>query len=150
LLDRAAGAAAAASLLFSLILAVTQVVLRNVTQIGLPWIDHVLRHLVLYVALFGAVAAVRAGRHIRLDVMSSLFPSAGKHFVRSMDLAAAIVCGLLAVAAARFGMVEWSSAAPGARWIAALPLILPAGFAMVSLAFLFHAVAPRADTASQK
>jgi TRAP-type C4-dicarboxylate transport system permease small subunit len=128
--------------LLGLILAVTQLVLRNVAQVGLPWIDHLLRHLVLYVALFGAVVACRPGRHIRLDVVGALAPAASAHLGRLFDCIAAVVCALLAVAAARFWLVEWSSAPPGMRWIAVLPVILPVGFALIALAFLLRAMAP--------
>ncbi len=120
----------------------TQVVLRNVAQIGLPWIDHLLRHLVLYVALFGAILACRPGRHIRLDVVGALAPAASARLGRLFDFMAAVVCALFAFAAARFWLVELSSAPPGTRWIAVLPVILPAGFGLLALAFLLRAIAP--------
>lgn len=141
-LDRVARFGAATSLLLSLILAVTQVVLRNVAQVGIPWIDHVLRHLVLYVALFGAVLACRADRHIRLDVLRTFAPAASARLSRVFDFATAGVCALLAFAAARFWLVEWANASPGMRWIALLPVILPIGFALLALAFLLRAIAP--------
>lgn len=106
-----------------------------------------LRHLVLYVALFGAVLACRAGRHIRLDVMPTLAPRVWARITRACDLATAVVCALLAVAAARFWLVEWANAPPGTRWIALLPVILPVGFAALALAFLLRAIAPPEEAA---
>ena len=52
------------------ILAVTQIAYRNVAGGGLAWIDPLLRMLVLWVALSGAVIASRTDNHIRIDLFA--------------------------------------------------------------------------------
>ncbi|MBD3163147.1 MAG: TRAP transporter small permease subunit, partial [Candidatus Eisenbacteria bacterium] len=51
-----------------------QVVLRNFFQIGLLWIDPLVRTLLLWVAFLGAFAAAGRARHIRIDVLGRLLP----------------------------------------------------------------------------
>lgn len=150
IVDRIALIGAAASLLLALSLALAQIVLRNAAQIGLPWIDHLLRYLVLYVAMFGAVLACHRGRHIRIGIVSNLPAHTAGSLMRLFDMATAGVCGLLCVAAYRFWISEWTHATPGSEWVAALAVILPAGFAMLSAAFVLRAACPPmpdADTA---
>ena len=45
-----------------ILLASTQIVLRNVFSLGYPWVDGLIRLLVLWLALLGAIAASRARR----------------------------------------------------------------------------------------
>ena len=49
-----------------LLLAFLQVVLRNLWGLGLPWVDILLRHVVLWLAIVGASLATRMKRHIRI------------------------------------------------------------------------------------
>lgn len=142
IVDRIARIGAAASLLLALTLALTQIVLRNAAQIGLPWIDHLLRYLVLYVAMFGAALACLRGRHIRLDIVGNLSVRGAALIARLFNLATAVVCGLLCVAAYRFWMAEWTNASPGSEWVAVLAIILPVGFALLAAAFVLRAANP--------
>ena len=60
------------------VLAVTQIVYRNVSGGGVAWIDPLLRMLVLWVALSGAVIASRTDNHIRIDFFAKYI--AGKYY----------------------------------------------------------------------
>ncbi len=51
-----------------LLLASTQILLRNLFDAGLTWADPLLRVLVLWLGLLGAMIASRSGKHITLDV----------------------------------------------------------------------------------
>ncbi len=53
-----------------ILLAGTQIFLRNVLDSGLGWADPALRMLVLWIALVGAVAASRDARQLRIDLLS--------------------------------------------------------------------------------
>ena len=64
----------AALLTTMILLAAGQILLRNFYGTGLPWADEALRLLVLWTAMFGAVAASREDRHIRIDVLSRFLP----------------------------------------------------------------------------
>ena len=58
-------------------LAFLPILFRNVIATGLIWIDPLLRHLVLWVALLGASQATRQERHIKIDLLSNYLPAIG-------------------------------------------------------------------------
>ncbi len=47
-----------------------QILFRNLISVGIVWIDSLVRHLVLWIALLGASIATRENRHITIDVIS--------------------------------------------------------------------------------
>ena len=53
-----------------IVLAATQIMLRNFFDSGFVWIDPLLRVLVLWLGLIGATVATRNNRHIRIDLLS--------------------------------------------------------------------------------
>lgn len=65
-----------------ILLATTQIVLRNFFNTGLMMADGLLNLTVLWLAMFGAVAASRDGRHINIDVLSRFLPEPLLHFSR--------------------------------------------------------------------
>jgi TRAP-type C4-dicarboxylate transport system permease small subunit len=80
-----------------ILLASSQIFLRNFTGGGFPWADEALRLMVLWVAMLGAVAAARDDRQIAIDVLSRLMPPKWQLLTLSaMNLLTAIVCSLLA------------------------------------------------------
>ena len=56
-----------------IVLAATQIMLRNFFDSGFVWIDPLLRVLVLWLGLIGATVATRNNRHIRIDLLSRFF-----------------------------------------------------------------------------
>jgi TRAP-type C4-dicarboxylate transport system permease small subunit len=126
------------------VLAGAQIVLRNLFDSGLVWADPSVRVLVLWVALLGAMAAARQGRHITVDLVARALPPRLAAPVRALtDLFAAGVCGVLAWHAARLVAMEWAA---GTVAVAGVPtwvaqLIVPAGFAVIGLRYL--ALAPQ-------
>src|SRR5690606_32189096 len=80
-----------------LLLAGAQIVMRNFFGTGLAWIDPLLRILVLWVGMLGAVVATREDRHINIDVLSRFAPPAVLPWLkRVVALATTMVCALLA------------------------------------------------------
>ncbi len=59
-----------------IILACLQILLRTVFSSGLLWIDPLLRYLVLWCGLLGAVTATSQGKHIALDIFGKQIPPA--------------------------------------------------------------------------
>lgn len=57
-----------------ILLGSTQIILRNFFDSGFGWADEALRMMVLWVAMFGAVAASREHRHITIDVLARVLP----------------------------------------------------------------------------
>ena len=125
------------------LLATSQILLRNIWGTGIAWSDPLLRVLVLWIALLGAMAATRDNNHIRIDILSRFLPQRLRQISRhTTDLFAAVVSGLLAWHSARFVYLEWED---GNILFAAVPawvceLILPLGFGVMALRFLLASV----------
>lgn len=78
-------------------LAALQIVQRNLFSEGFIWSDELLRILVLWLGLFGAVAASRDDNHINIDILSRWLPGRLKLLARVLvDLFTVGVCALLA------------------------------------------------------
>jgi TRAP-type C4-dicarboxylate transport system permease small subunit len=122
-----------------ILLAGTQILLRNAWGTGLTWSDPLLRVGVLWIALLGAMAATRTAHHIRIDVLSRFLPPKITRYNRLVtDLFTAIVCLLVAWHAGRFVHDEYLD---GSLLFAAVPawaceLILPVGFGVMGLRYL--------------
>lgn len=113
------------------------------------WSEPLVRLLVLWLTFIGASLVTRSGRHIRVDVLTFVFPTAWVS-IRERVLAgvSALLCGILAVISWTYLSLE---AQFGGTLFLGLPLwagqgILPAGFALLTLRFLLSVLAP-ADAA---
>lgn len=121
------------------LLAFFQVMLRNLWGFGLPWMDILLRHVVLWLGIVGASLATRMGRHIRIDVLPRQFPLRLQRIVeRGILLFAAVVSILLGLGAVDLVQRERAagSIAFGAVPTWALQLILPVGFSILAFRFV--------------
>ena len=56
-----------------IVLASTQILLRNLFDSGIVWIDPMLRVLTLWLGLLGATVATRSNKHICIDLLSRFF-----------------------------------------------------------------------------
>lgn len=126
-----------------ILLAAGQIFSRNLLSQGLLWGEPLLRLLVLWIALLGAMAATREGRHIRIDLLSRFLPAAAQAWSRRFtDAFSAVICGLMAWHAGRFVVDEWHG---GLEFFSGVPawsvqLIIPFGFAVMSLRFALHSL----------
>lgn len=115
-----------------------QIFLRNVFDSGLGWGDPLLRVMVLWVGLLGALAATRDDNHITIDVLSRFLPERSKSLARVVtDLFSAVVCGLIAYHSGRFVAMEFED---GAIAFAAVPAwvceaVIPLGFGLMAVRF---------------
>ena len=125
------------ALLGSLVLlASLQIVLRNVFDSGIIWGDPLLRVLVLWVGLLGAMVASRDDRHITVDVLSEALPPRGLALARTLtNLFTASVAGVIAAHASRFVAMEYEAGASAFAQLPAWPFeaILPLAFGVISL-----------------
>lgn len=94
-----------------LALSFLQIVLRNLAETGLVWIDPLLRHLVLWIGFTGALLATRLQRHINVDAVSRLLRPPVRRTVHAVtELLAAGICLLLADACLRMVREEAAAA----------------------------------------
>ncbi len=122
-----------------IVLAATQIILRNVFQSGLSELEPLLRILVLWIGMLGAVVAAREDRHISIDVFSRALSPRNKCMVRIvLDLFVTIIAGLVAYHTARFVVFEYEAAttafAQVPSWLA--QSILPFAFGVITLRYL--------------
>lgn len=127
-----------------IVLASLQIVLRGVFGTGIVWADPMLRALVLWVGLLGAVAASGDGRHISVDVLSRVLPERARAAVGVVtSLFTSAVSALLAWHGARFAASELrfeSVAFSGIpSWL--LESVIPFAFAVIALRYLRLAAA---------
>jgi TRAP-type C4-dicarboxylate transport system permease small subunit len=124
-------------------LAVTQIVLRNLFESGIPWGDDAVRTLVLWVAMVGSVVAAGRGQHIRIDALVRYLPDALRGpLARLVDLLTAAICGALAWYGWEFAALEYMD---GMIAFAAVPSwlavgVIPVSFALIGLRYAIHAV----------
>lgn len=120
-------------------LAGAQIVFRNLLDMSILGVDQLLRLLVLWVAMLGAVAASREAKHIGVDVISRWLPPRTRAGVRVLtDFFTITVCVLLAWQALRFLESERNSheMAFGALPVWMAQIILPIAFALIALRYL--------------
>lgn len=100
-LERWGTAAENASLVLLLgammVLAVGQIVLRLIFNIGFVWTDELISLMVLWIAMVASVAAARSNKHLRIDVLSHFVPHKYARYPRILvDGFASALCGILA------------------------------------------------------
>ena len=122
-----------------------QVVARNLFDTGLMWGDALVRVLVIWVALIGAMVASRNDDHIRIDVLARFAPSRWrrplKRFANAFTCA---VMGVFAWHSTRFVRFEYED---GIIAFASVPAwlceaVLPVGAAVIGLRYLLHTLDP--------
>ncbi len=122
-----------------MLLAVGQIVLREVFNTGFVWADELIKLMVLWLAMVGSIAACRDNRHIRIDALSHILPQLAVEVTRVLvDLFAAAVCGIIAWHTWRYLQVEIEYAdtvlISVPAWIA--HSVLPAAFLLISFRFV--------------
>jgi TRAP-type C4-dicarboxylate transport system permease small subunit len=128
---------------FLIVFSFVQIVLRNVFSIGVTWGDGLTRVLVLWLALLGALAASRDGRHIRMNAFLQWLPPKLQVLVRAgSDLFAAVVTAALAYFAFEFVRESRSF---GDVLLGRFPAwwfesIMPVAFALIAYRFVIHAL----------
>jgi TRAP-type C4-dicarboxylate transport system permease small subunit len=130
-----------------ILLAFSQVILRNCFSTGFLWADTLLRHMVLWIGFIGASIAAHEEKHINLDIVSRFASPRVTHVIRIItNLFPSIVCLFLAHAGWVFLLSEKESEtelfAIGATSFATwwFEIIIPVGFALLATRFLLKAI----------
>lgn len=124
-------------------LACVQIVMRQFFSGGFLWADPLLRNLVLWSGMVGAVVATRKGKHIAMDIVSFLLPDSVKPWLQ-------IVIHIFSLLVA--AVLTWTSivfvrneALLGGEELLAIPnwgwgLIFPVAFSLITFHFAIAAV----------
>ena len=121
-----------------ILLAGGQILLRNLTDLPIIWIDPLLRVAVLWLALLGAMVATREQTHIAIDLLSHLMPQSWHQVaMRIVYLMAGTVCGILAWYSLQLVLLEFDD---GLFAFARVPVwlcqsIMPVAFAVMAYRF---------------
>lgn len=127
-------------LLFSiLIFAVVQIILRNGFDNGIIWGDSLLRILVLWLGLVGAIVASRSDKQISIDVLSQFLMGKTKKLAEIFNnLFAGLVCLTISYFSFLFVQLEYQDAiiafANVPAWIT--ESIIPIGFLIMGIKYL--------------
>lgn len=131
-------------LVMLILLACLQIGLRTFFSGGLLWADPLLRYLVLWCGMLGAVVATREKKHIAIDVVGYLVPEQLKPWLGFLlDLFSTLVAIILTWAAVIFVHNERLF---GGSPLLTIPtwgwyLIFPVAFALITIHFLLALVA---------
>ena len=126
-----------------LLLANGQIILRNFFGTGILGADSIMRILVLWLALFGAMVATRRREHILIDVLSRTLSRQLRRYVEGgIDIFCALVCGVIAYFSIILVQLELED---GTVAVSRLPVwicqtVIPFSFLVMACRFLFQAV----------
>jgi TRAP-type C4-dicarboxylate transport system permease small subunit len=128
------------------LLAGAQIILRDFFDTGLTWADPLMRSLVLWTGMLGALAAVRDDKHIALDVLHRFLSPKAQRVARVVTLGfAAVVCAVVAYYCYEMlaiDLAESTQAGAVSKVPAWLPeSILPVAFGLMALRFAIRAFA---------
>ncbi|MBT8371207.1 MAG: TRAP transporter small permease [Deltaproteobacteria bacterium] len=126
-----------------ILVAFSQIVLRNFFATGIDWGDTLVRYLVIWVAFIGASIATKEGKHITIEFISRWVTGVGSTALVAISLfSSAFICGLLTIAAIKFVGIEVQMGSMVffviPAWVPAL--IIPITFGLMTLRFAFRLV----------
>ena len=122
-----------------IVLAGTQILLRNIFDSGFVWIDPFLRVQVLWLGLLGATVATRHNKHIRIDLLSLLFKRNTNRLIQSITCqVSAWTCLVIAWYGSGWVGLDYADGLTSFAGIPAwmLEIIVPAAFGLIGLRFL--------------
>ena len=131
------------SLLVALVLmiigmAVTQIVLRNMFDTGIFWGDVMVRILVLWIGMVGAMVASRKGEHISIDILSRYLSPRYQKLVSSLvEFVTFLICSVTAYYSVKLVIGEFEY---GENAFAGVPFwlceaIIPFAFSVIALRY---------------
>lgn len=118
------------------LLATAQILLRNLFSYSLFWGDELIQLALLWLVMSGAVAAARAGEHLRINILAQYVAPAAKPWMYAAIHA--FSAGVCAVLAWQSGLLVFDSLEYGDTLIGDFPawvaqLVMPVGFGLLAL-----------------
>lgn len=130
-------------LLLMIVMAVLQIFLRNLFVTGIVWSDVLVRILVLWLGLMGAMVASRQGNHINIDIMDRYLSERKKIIVKFIvEVFTAFICLIVAYYSLQFVVIEFVD---GGTAFAEVPTwlceaIIPFAFAVIAIRYFILAL----------
>ena len=124
-----------------ILFAVLQIALRNFFDTGILWSDPLVRVLVLWAGLIGAMVAARLDRHIVISALAHFMTPRWKLGARAVtDAAAAGVCLVVSWVSVRFVAADYAA---GSMAFAVVPawvceLIIPVAFLVMGVRYALY------------
>jgi TRAP-type C4-dicarboxylate transport system permease small subunit len=130
-------------LLLMITMAVLQIFLRNLFDTGIVWSDILVRILVLWVGLAGAMVASRQGNHININIMDRFLPERAKVVVNFVvEVFTAFICAVVAYYSLQFVQMEF---ADGGIAFAKVPAwlceaVIPFAFLVIAIRYVLLSI----------
>ncbi|MCP4722602.1 MAG: TRAP transporter small permease [Desulfobacteraceae bacterium] len=130
-------------LLVMITMSVFQIFLRNFFDSGIVWGDSLVRVLVLWIGLIGAMVASRTDNHISIDILSRYLPPQIKKFTTLVvHLFTAVVTALMAWFSLKFVKMEMGdnliAFANVPAWVC--ETIIPIAFVVISIRYTLFSI----------
>lgn len=126
-----------------ILLASTQILLRNLFDFGIVWADPLLRVMVLWLGLVGATVASRDNKHIRIDLLSNLFKKRTHQVIQCfVGIFSAAICLIIAWYGMQWVRLDYLDQLIGFAGIPAwmLEVIVPISFGLIGLRYCLLAI----------
>jgi TRAP-type C4-dicarboxylate transport system permease small subunit len=121
-------------------MAAFQILFRNLFDAGIVWGDILVRILVLWLGLVGAMVATRTDKHIRINIINRYLPVGVKPIVEAaVKLFSAAVCAIVSYYSLQFVLSELTHGGL-AFWkvpVWVCEAIIPVSFAVIALRYFF-------------
>lgn len=124
------------------LMVLAQIFMRNFFHSGILGGDDLIRHLVLWVAFFGAAIATRSNSHVKIDLVSHLV---GEKIRRYMDVAVSFfscgICAILVGASGHFLIIEYQAANHSQFLnlpVWTMEIVMPLGYLVIAIRFALN------------
>lgn len=124
-----------------LLLSLYQIILRNFFNEGIIWGDGLVKVLVLWLGMAGAMVATRKGKQIRIDIFGNILNYKLRTYLNKVNLFfASLACLIVAYYSLQFTLLEYSYSSKAfgiiPSWITTI--IIPIAFSVMALRYLFQ------------
>jgi len=126
-------------LLGIMLFAVVQIIFRNIFESGFIWGDSLLRILVLWLGLAGAILASRKDKQISIDVLTQFIAKKYRVYIDKVNaIFAAGICFIISYYSLMFVILEYEDSIKAFEQVPAwiTESIIPFGFAVMGLKYL--------------
>ena len=123
----------------TLLLAFGQILLRSIFNTTFPWTDPAIRHLVLWVGLWGALWTTRNGNHLKIEIAKHWLPPPLRLISQLVVSSfSTIVCLILSWQSIRFlrDEITYGTESIGGVDIWIFQLVFPAVFSLMATHFI--------------